>query len=87
MAHIVAFIDQIDDLTQAHDTKVTNDADLVLELLPGQDGQMACGYYFAEHQTRCLFWLEQFDISCLIAEVKGATSPAHISTVFYVLLG
>jgi hypothetical protein len=55
--------------------------ELVLELMPPGDDEMRieCGYYFVNHKSRLLLWLEDFDISDLLAEAQGANSPAHIS--------
>jgi len=55
----------------------TNDVDLVLEVVNAEDGWW-CGYYFVEHSTRLLFWLESYVISEFLKEVKGDLSPSHI---------
>lgn len=42
------------------------DACLVLEFR--QSGR--CGYYFVDHSTRCLFWLEDFDAMVFLDQVR-----------------
>jgi hypothetical protein len=73
------FIEKIDDMLRVGDFEVGPTAELVLEpMLSSKGDEMICGYYFVDHEKRCLFWLEDFDASFLLREVKGATSPAHI---------
>ncbi len=35
--------------------------DLALDIMPSEDGRIQWSYYYACHETRCLFWL---DIMC-----------------------
>lgn len=49
--------------------------DLVLEVIPSED---ACGYYFADHNTRSLFWLEDFDASLVCGNVHVVVSLSHL---------
>jgi hypothetical protein len=58
-------------------TILSNDYDLVLDILPTENGDSQWLYYYACHTSRCLFWLDSYDISNII--VPGAHSPAHIS--------
>jgi hypothetical protein len=52
--------------------------DLVLDLrLKGND-DYDCGYYFANHETRCLFWLDTHDVSEILEEVKVHYSLSHV---------
>jgi hypothetical protein len=53
--------------------------ELVLDLQRSQEGNVCCGYYLVDDDTRTLFWLEDFDATPLLAEVGGITSPSHIS--------
>ncbi|KAK0195992.1 hypothetical protein F5146DRAFT_313295 [Armillaria mellea] len=56
-------------------------ADLVFELVRDPDsGEQCCAYYFANHDTRSVFWLDDFEGSYLITwdEVKGVTEPSHV---------
>ena len=53
--------------------------DLVLDIVPTAEGQIEWRYYYACHETRCLFWLETYDASYMNSEVRGVKSPAHVS--------
>ncbi len=53
--------------------------DLVLDIMPTEDEKMLWSYYYACHKTRCLFWLDEYDASYMISEIRGVESPAHIS--------
>lgn len=57
----------------------SNDYDLVLDIMPTDDGRMQWSYYYACHETRCLFWLHLYDANHMISEVFWVTSPAHVS--------
>ena len=61
--------------------------ELVLELMPPNDDkiEIKCGYYFVNHNSRSLRWLEDFDISDLLGEARGANSRAHISMPFLLI--
>ncbi|KAI0287385.1 hypothetical protein BC826DRAFT_53980 [Russula brevipes] len=52
--------------------------DLVLDIMPTGDEQIQWSYYYACHETRCLFWLEAYDASYMISELFGVRSPAHV---------
>ena len=57
----------------------SNNYDLVLDIMPTEDGQKQWSYYYACHDTRCLFWLDLYDANYMISEVFCVTSPAHVS--------
>jgi hypothetical protein len=80
LATIADCICHLDDVARRKQAVLPSDVDLVLDLTFGEDGEKMCGYYFADHQNRSLFWLEEFDASTLLAEVKGVASLAHIGT-------
>jgi len=77
-ATIVDCICQLDEIVQAKNILQWSNVDLVLDLTSDENGEKMCGYYFADHQNRTLFWLEAFDASSLLEEVRGVTSLAHI---------
>ncbi|KAH9051655.1 hypothetical protein EDB87DRAFT_1582345 [Lactarius vividus] len=52
--------------------------DLTLDIMPAEDGQTQWSYYFACHETRCLFWLDPYDATYMISELFGVKSLAHI---------
>jgi hypothetical protein len=57
----------------------SNNYDLVLDIMPTEDGRVQWSYYYACHETRCLFWLHPYDANHMISEVFCVTSPAHVS--------
>ena len=55
------------------------DWELALEL--GEDdetGERICSYYFVCLSTRCLFWLHDFDLKGVLADLRGVKEHAHI---------
>ncbi|KAN0131684.1 hypothetical protein V8E53_010526 [Lactarius tabidus] len=56
----------------------SNNYDLVLDIMRTEDGRMQWSYYYACHETRCLFWLHLYDANHIISEVFCVTSPAHV---------
>jgi hypothetical protein len=50
--------------------------ELVLEIVPFKD-QLICGYYFVNHNSRCLFWLEEFDAEEICGDI-GVVSLSHL---------
>jgi hypothetical protein len=36
-------------------------------------------YYYVNHKTRTLFWLELYDMSRLLSDTQGVDEPGHIS--------
>jgi len=57
----------------------SEDYDLVLDLMPHENNEIHWSYYYACHDTRCLFWLERYDTTDVTSEVDGVESPAHLS--------
>ena len=57
----------------------SNIYDLVLDIMPAEDGRIQWSYYYACHETRCLFWLDLFDANHMVSDVFCVTSPAHVS--------
>ncbi|KAH9050812.1 hypothetical protein EDB87DRAFT_1583109, partial [Lactarius vividus] len=52
--------------------------DLTLDIMPSQDGRIQWSYYYACHETRCLFWLDPYEASHMISELFAVRSPAHV---------
>ncbi|KAF9467789.1 hypothetical protein BDZ94DRAFT_1247715 [Collybia nuda] len=73
-------LNDIDDFLRAHNIQRSSGDDLVLELTKQDDGKFATSYYFANHETRTIYFLDEFDASNLPVwpEVQGVTSPTHI---------
>ncbi|KAH8987810.1 hypothetical protein EDB92DRAFT_2014060 [Lactarius akahatsu] len=56
----------------------SNNYDLVLDIMPTEFGRIQWSYYYACHETRCLFWLDVCEANHMISEVFHVTSPAHV---------
>jgi hypothetical protein len=57
----------------------SEDYDLVLDIMPAEEETVQWSYYYACHETRCLFWLEKYDGSHMTSELHGVDCPAHVS--------
>jgi len=56
----------------------SEDYDLVLDIMPAEEETVQWSYYYACHETRCLFWLEEYDGSHMTSELHGVDCPAHV---------
>ena len=74
--HYLQRIIQIDELSIP-----SEEYDLVLDINVTDDGRISWSYYYACHETRCLFWLDTYDASYTTSEVFGVKSPAHVSAL------
>lgn len=54
-----------------------DDIELVLEVISSGEG-LICGYYFVNHERRCLFWLEKFDANALCKDIRVVVSYSHL---------
>ncbi|PBK82550.1 hypothetical protein ARMGADRAFT_1001603 [Armillaria gallica] len=77
------FVDQVGEYLTRHDiTEVSFDTekvDLVLDVTLDETKRTICGYYFAYHANRTVFWLDDFESSeRLWRAINGVTSPDHI---------
>ena len=52
--------------------------DLVIDIVKTKDKTIQ-QYYYVDHNTRTLFWLELYDMRRLLDETKGVKEPGHIS--------
>ncbi|KAH9981642.1 hypothetical protein BJV74DRAFT_887437 [Russula compacta] len=59
-------------------TILSKDYDLVLDIMATNDEWISWSYYYACHDTRCLFWLDNYDPSYMVSELDGVESPAHV---------
>ena len=59
----------------------SNNYDLVLDITPTppDDGRIQWSYYYACHESRCLFWFDECHANHMLSEVFWVTSPAHVS--------
>ena len=59
----------------------SKDWDLVLDIMATEDRRTSWSYYYACHESRCLFWLETYDASYMLSELYGVKAPAHVSAL------
>jgi len=52
--------------------------DLVLDITSTKDNRIQWSYYYACHETRCLFWIEEYDTDYITCELHGVESLAHL---------
>jgi hypothetical protein len=57
----------------------TGDYDIVLDIVKTKDNKTNRQYYFVDHNTRALFWLEIYDMASLLEDTLGVEEPSHIS--------
>lgn len=66
----------------ARDSKVKavlpKEHDLVLEIVPSPTGGVVIGYYFADHHSKLLFWMDDFDAERICGEHRCVVSIAHL---------
>ncbi|KAK0432250.1 hypothetical protein EV421DRAFT_2024077 [Armillaria borealis] len=53
--------------------------DLFLGLRWFRDGTVTCGYYFADHVHRSVFWLDDVDVGALSISGVVTTEPSHLA--------
>jgi hypothetical protein len=53
--------------------------DLVLDITIVEDNKIKWSYYYACHETRCLFWLTPYDGSYMLFAIYGVKCPALVS--------
>jgi len=59
----------------------SKDYDLVLDITVIEGQKISWSYYYACHESRCLFWLKTYDAGHVVSEVFGVSSPAHVSAL------
>ena len=52
--------------------------DLVLEPKVYDGDSVVCCYYFANHDDRCLFWLDDYNVKDIISDCKRVENLSHI---------
>ena len=62
-----------------HLTIPSKSYDIVLDITWNKGNTIQWSYYYACHDTRCLFWLDRYDATYLTSELDGVESPAHLS--------
>ncbi len=75
------FVDIIFDYIRAENLQLEPDVELVVETVKYDwDEDYRCGYYFVHHNSRSLFWLQDFDVSYALWDAQANTSLSHVST-------
>jgi hypothetical protein len=62
-----------------HLTIPSKNYDILLDITLDEHNMMQWSYYYACHDTRCLFWLDRYDATYVTSELDGVESPAHLS--------
>ncbi|KAF7983511.1 hypothetical protein HWV62_21846 [Athelia sp. TMB] len=57
---------------------IPKEYDLLLEIVNLPDGGVIVGYYFADHTSKLLFWMEEFDAAMICSEIRCVVSIAHL---------
>ena len=57
----------------------TANYDLVLDIIEREGGTTHRQYYFVDHDTRTMFWLDPYDMGDLLSDIHGVKEPGHIS--------
>ncbi|KAF9444838.1 hypothetical protein P691DRAFT_304969 [Macrolepiota fuliginosa MF-IS2] len=85
-----AYLATIEDFLRRTDHEnLTGDCDLVLDLLPNNPdqwdkengaytGDYDCRYYFVDHKTKAVFWLDMFPANLFETNVKGVSCKTHL---------
>ncbi|KAJ7703142.1 hypothetical protein B0H17DRAFT_1175927 [Mycena rosella] len=71
---IATFIEMIEDWVKASQMPIPQNSELVVELRcpeGAQPGQYRCGYYFAHHETRLIFWLQTVCLDPCLVDIRG----------------
>ncbi|KAK0449715.1 uncharacterized protein EV420DRAFT_1706647 [Desarmillaria tabescens] len=78
---ITKFMVDMEDYIRAKGINIHPNVDLVFDLRRDPDnGDICCAYYFASHDDRSIFWLDDFNSIYLdrCNEVDGVTEQSHI---------
>ncbi|KAL0573609.1 hypothetical protein V5O48_008339 [Marasmius crinis-equi] len=79
--HAMRLINEMDAYTRKRYITLSNNVDIVLDLFyEAVDDICLCQYYIADHATRSIFWLDNYEMDQMIvwSEVKGVTELSHI---------
>ena len=69
---------KIESYVTTHKIQLPARVELVLDLILRENTQYDCGYYFADHDRRCLFWLDDHDVTGILSEVKVPLSSSLV---------
>ncbi|KAK0495876.1 hypothetical protein EDD18DRAFT_221842 [Armillaria luteobubalina] len=78
---ITKFMDDMEDYIRATGINIYPNVDLVFDLRRNPEtGDICCVYYFASHNDRFVFWLDDFDATYFDrwSDVKGVTAASQV---------
>ncbi|SJK98588.1 uncharacterized protein ARMOST_01856 [Armillaria ostoyae] len=78
---ITKFMVDMEDYIQAKGINMYSNVDLVFDLRRNpEDGNICCAYYFASHDDRSIFWLDDFNATYFDRwdEIKGVTAASQV---------
>jgi hypothetical protein len=78
---IIQNVAEIESFVCSQDLQFSENVDLVLDLTFEENGSYSTGYYYADHQTRSIFFLDEWTAASMLpvwGEVKGITSRTHL---------
>lgn len=85
LARITSVISTIDLFIAQHHIQIPKKADLVLDVnFDEKTERYVTDYYFADHELRIVFFLDEFSSDCLPhwSEIKGVNSGTHLRMSF-----
>jgi hypothetical protein len=70
----------LEDSIRARNFPVDSNINLVLDAWYDDEKNVRCQYYLVNHQTRCVFWMEQTgsELFPVTYELSGITSESHM---------
>ncbi|KAJ7067895.1 hypothetical protein C8F01DRAFT_1116136 [Mycena amicta] len=84
---LLVFIDEtmktILDFLRVHNVQLDDNVDLVLDEYLFSDSSQGCQYYFVNHNSRCIFWMDyaSSDLFSASHELMGISTASHIRHV------
>ncbi|KAK0192797.1 hypothetical protein F5146DRAFT_1041518 [Armillaria mellea] len=78
---ITKFMVDMEDYIRAKGINIYPNVDLVFDLKRNpENGDICCAYYFASHDDRTIFWLDDFNGTYFNRwdEIKGVTAASHV---------
>ncbi|SJK98585.1 uncharacterized protein ARMOST_01853 [Armillaria ostoyae] len=78
---ITKFMVDMEDYIRAKGINIYPNVDLVFDLRRNpEDGNICCAYYFASHDDRSIFWLDDFNATYFDRwdEIKGVTAASQV---------
>lgn len=82
---VTEVLDVFDDFVRAKNLTLPANYTVALDVNPDPDGSIVTEYYFADHDKRIIFFMDEWHAHEVKTwgEVKGVYSMAHLSESFY----